>query len=434
VRSIYTADGENLYRPVGLGAADNGDFVITLRDSQKVVLFDSQGDWVRTWGERGLAPGNMIAPVGAAWDRATNHIYVTDRSRLRLITYSPEGRLLFEIPILNPLTPAVSPDGVLVTTFGPLVQMSPQGETLTELGVRGLAEGEFDYPRGAVSLGGKDFAIADTNNARVQRITMSGEVTPTVKWVDGEPPQRQDDPNTRYGVPSSVAVDDEGLLYVLDGFRHAIVVLDAETGEEVTSYSDLDGERDGRFNLPTAIAYLGGDTFAITDTYNDRVQIVRILLPEENNIIARSPWILWLLLLLLIPPLFLIFGRKRFYATAEAMERARRDERLRLVAAVGRKVHVNPEVAQALADAVEVDVAIAPYLIAVGETGDPSSANERLLAALPTLLQRLVLPRVRIVAASAEEGEALRGRGRKLILLDELAAEYQLEGEGTKGS
>jgi DNA-binding beta-propeller fold protein YncE len=427
VRSIYTANGENLYRPVGIGADANGDFAVTLRDSQRVILFDRRGGWIRSWGKRGLAAGELLAPVGVAYDRASDHVYVADRSRLRLIAYSSQGTYLWELPLLNPLTPVVGPDGVLVTTFGPLVTVSTEGEVLEEIGSRGPDPGQFDYPRGGAFLGATQVVVADTNNLRVQRVQLDGAATATVEWVKGEPPTKQDDPGTEFGLPSSLALDDQNRVYVLDGFRHAIVVLHPDTGEELYKFEDLDGDADGSFNLPTAIAYLGGDSFAITDTYNDRVQIIRIIMPEDDTIVRRYPWILWLIPLLSLIPLFLL-GRKRWYATVAALDAARDAGQLRLVVAVARQLAVTPDLKRAYAMVEEEDVSIGPYLTPVGEDGTPETGNERLLETLPTGIRALFGRRVRVVCASEAECDEFAGRRRKAVLLDDLVAEFRLKG------
>ncbi len=426
VRSIYVANGENLRRPVGLAAADDGDFYVTLRDTQRIVEFDRGGDWVRTWGERGLEQGQMLVPIGVAVDRAADHVYVADRSRLRVLCFTTQGEFLWEIPVLNPLAPVVMPDGVAVLTFGPVVLLSDQGELQGEVGTRGLESGQFDYPRSAVPAQGGELIVADSNNNRVQRVALEGETTATVRWVDGKPGRFQDDPKVEYGLPTGVALDDRGRVFVLDGFKHAIRVLDADTGRLIHTFEELQGKSDGRFNLPTSIAYLGGETFAITDTYNDRVQIVRLLLPEEDNVLRRNPWLWWLVPLAMLAILPFVLGRKRWFATDEALKRAMDEGQLRLLAAVSRKLHVLPEVYERFADVTEEGVALAEYLAAVGEKGseDPIGALSR--AMRPQGLERVLLPRVVLVVADDDDAEAYREAPGKRVTLEQLQAEYRI--------
>jgi len=430
IRTIYTADGENLLKPVGIGADDNGGFFITLRDVQRVLEFDSNGDFVRKWGERGLEGGQMMVPLGVAVDRLAGNVYVTDRSRLRLIAYDLEGTYRWEVTVLNPLTPVVTADGVAVLTFGPIPVFDPEGQLLREVGSRGHDSGQFDYPRAAALLENGDLAVADTNNARIQRVNMSGEVTAAAVWVNGEPPRFQDDPETSFGVPAGIALDDKGRLFVIDGFRHQIKVLDQETGDVLHVFDDLQGEADGQFYLPTGIAFLGDSTFAVTDTFNDRVQIIRLLLPGENNVVARSPWLLWLLLLPLLALLFL-FGRRRDYVTSEALERAAGDSQLRLLAGVYKKLHVLPEVHERFAGVREGDVAIGEYLQPVDAPSAESDLERALAqAATPVGLARLLLPRRLFVVADSAQAERIKAVGHgRVVCYDEVVERYALRGD-----
>lgn len=137
VKSIETYGEFRLTTPVGIGAGSDGGFYVTLRDQATVVQFDREGDYVRHWGERGLEQGQMMVPLGVAVDRAGDRVYVTDRSRLRLLCYDLEGTYRWEVPVLNPLTPSVTDEGVAVTTFGPLVLFNAEGGVLGEYGSRG---------------------------------------------------------------------------------------------------------------------------------------------------------------------------------------------------------------------------------------------------------------------------------------------------------
>lgn len=431
VKTIYTGDGENLRRPVGIAADSRGNFFVTLRDVQRVMEFDRSGKWVRSWGERGVEQGQLVAPTGVAVDRTADHVYIVDRARLRLIAYSGDGKFLWEVPVLNPVSVATRPGGVVVGTFGPLAVMNAQGELDREVGSRGPEPGQFDYPRGVVAVEGDQVIVADTNNARMQRVALSGEATAKVEWIDGAPPKVQDDPDTRYGVPSGVATDERGNAYVLDGFRHKIVVLGAKDGSEVHVFDNIEGEADGKFRLPTGIAYLGGDTFAITDTYHDRVQIVRLLLPARDNVVNRNPWLWWIALALLVFALATLVGRKRWYATSGALEAARDRRQLRLVVAVARKLGVLPAALAAMDGLEEEGVVIGDYLFAVDspESG-PGDSRAITAAARPTGWRRLLMPRVRIVVADQAEAAEVRAAGGKHpVTLDELAANFSI-GDG----
>ena len=430
VRVIDAFGETRLLTPVGIGAGSDGGFFVTLRDMAHVVEFDRQGDFIRSWGDRGLEAGQLMVPLGIAVDRPGGRVYVTDRSRLRLICYDLQGNYRWEIPVLNPLTPAVTDEGVAITTFGPLALFSAEGVLRGEFGSRGEFPGQFDYPRGIAVIDAGSAIIADSNNARVQRVQFSGIATATVDWVYGRPPRDQDDTTTIFGLPASVTIDDRGRAWVLDGFRAEVIVLDSATGEEIHRFVFPTGSSVGQLALASGIAYLGDSTFAITDTGNDRVQLFRLLLPAENTIIARSPHLLWLLLLPLLLLLLLCF-RRRFFVTAEVLERAASEKRLRLLAAVAKKMYVLPAVYEGYKHVAEEDVEIGRYLVAAdipdADEAELSDAEELLArAAERPLLHKLLLARWRVVCADEAQCARFADLGRRTRPYDDLVSEYEL--------
>lgn len=441
VRTIrYYGAGERLLKPVGIGADDDGGFFVTLRDVGRVIEFDRDGDEVRSWGVHGTQPGELLSPTGVAVDRAAGHVYVTDRGRLRLLTYAPDGNLLWEVPLLGAVAPAVTPDGILVSTHGPIAQFDVDGRLQSETGVRGEVPGAFDFPRSLVAVSVDEVYVADTNNNRVQRVALNGEVTATVSWAAGLPTRRQDDATTLFGLPSGITLDASSRLVVLDSFRQEIVVMDKDTGEILHTFTDLEGDVDGTFRLPTAIVHLHDDYFAVTDTFNDRVQIIRLLTPDELTVVSRYPWARWLpALLVLLLPLFI--GRKRVLVTSGALERARSDENLRLLVGVHRRLRVLPEVAERFADVTEVDLRLGDFLDPYGAEdtsaggdrspdasgGSPGDEESRLAQAVKDDRRaRLLLTRFRVLADDGDQLRRLDDVGLKGIGYDSLVEEYRL--------
>jgi hypothetical protein len=396
---------------------------------------------VRDFGERGLESGKLMIPLGTAVDDLAGQVYVVDRSRFRLICFTPTGEYLWEVPVLNPLDVSVGASGdVFVFTFGPVVQFSPQGELIREVGTRGFAEGQFDFPRASVAVGDDTLIVADSNNARLQRVQIAGELTATAEWVLGEPPRVQDDPTTRFGVPSGVATDERGRIIVVDGFRHILEMIDPETRETLTDFGgEREGSAAGLFSLPTQITRMYGDTYAIADTFNDRIQIVRLIAPADRNVFTLYPWLKWLGLLPLLL-LALLFGRKRVFVTEESFARAVTEGRARLLIGAFRKLHVLAPVAEAYADLVESEIRLGDYLVVVEPDmradGDASGDAEQVLAdaARPTTLQRVLLSRHRVVCVGQEQCERFEQHGRKTVSYDELIEEYVLAGDSERTS
>jgi len=431
VRSIYTYAGtENVVRPVGIGADAEGGFFVTLIDSARIVEFDRSGEYVQHWGERGTDPGNLLSPTGVDVDRLSGHVYVIDRARLRLIAYGDDGTFLWEVPVLNPVSISVDPDGrVVVTTFGPIARFTSEGEYLGQAGSRGQDPGQFDYARQAAPDRGDIAYVADSNNSRIQKVQLAGEPTATVHWVVGEKPVDAEDSTTRFGLPTGITLAQDGRPVVLDSFRHTIEMLDADSGESI---SDFGGERrgvqDGLLNFPTNIVHISGDTYALTDTGNDRVQLVRLLAPDDRQPWKLWPWLRWLALLpLLLLPLF--FGRKRRFVTDETLRMAAEDGNARLLLAATKEPYVLPDTAERYGDVVESDVRVGDHVrVLDSPVGDAATAEERLLqAAQRTLAQRILLRRHIVACIDADQCARAEDAGLRAVPYSELLEEYALE-------
>ena len=76
--------------------------------NSRVAKFDKNGDWVKSWGERGTGPGQFNTPHSIATD-AKGNIYVADRGNRRIQVFDPDGNLQREIKIDVPMPPDAKP-------------------------------------------------------------------------------------------------------------------------------------------------------------------------------------------------------------------------------------------------------------------------------------------------------------------------------------
>ena len=76
--------------------------------NSRVAKFNSQGEWVMSWGERGTGPGQFNLPHAIAIDRA-NQIYIGDRSNRRIQVFDQDGRFLRMFTIDVPIPPGTKP-------------------------------------------------------------------------------------------------------------------------------------------------------------------------------------------------------------------------------------------------------------------------------------------------------------------------------------
>jgi len=105
-------------------------------------------------------------------------------------------------------------------------------------------------------------------------------VVPTSKTATGGPTgtdaHAAESTSSPVDLPQDVELDSSGQLYALDAFDFSIMRLDNATGRILGKWG-TPGEKDGQFMYPTGLAYdAARDWFAVADTANNRVQIVRI--------------------------------------------------------------------------------------------------------------------------------------------------------------
>jgi hypothetical protein len=76
--------------------------------NSRVAKIDGNGNWLKSWGDRGSKPGEFNTPHSIAAD-ATGNIYVADRGNRRIQVFDGDGALVRQIRIDVPYDPAARP-------------------------------------------------------------------------------------------------------------------------------------------------------------------------------------------------------------------------------------------------------------------------------------------------------------------------------------
>src|SRR6202030_1976630 len=72
--------------------------------NSRVAKYDKNGDWVKSWGEKGTATGQFRLPHAIVADR-NNNLYVGDRSNRRIQVFDTDGKFLRMFTIDVPPVP-----------------------------------------------------------------------------------------------------------------------------------------------------------------------------------------------------------------------------------------------------------------------------------------------------------------------------------------
>ena len=76
--------------------------------NSRVAKVDKDGNWVKSWGDRGKEPGQFNTPHSIAAD-AKGNVYVADRGNHRIQVFDGDGKFLRQFTIDVPVPPDAKP-------------------------------------------------------------------------------------------------------------------------------------------------------------------------------------------------------------------------------------------------------------------------------------------------------------------------------------
>jgi DNA-binding beta-propeller fold protein YncE len=173
--------------------------------NSRVAKYDKNGDWVKSWGDRGTEPGQFNLPHSIAAD-ARGNIYVADRENSRIQVFDHDGNFLkmikIDIPappdarvwMGNAFTPQNPPAGsrrpgspwAICITPGPGTQylysadsypgrvyrLTLDGKVLGMLGTTGRQIKQFGWIHEMACPSENELYVAEILNWRVQKLTL----------------------------------------------------------------------------------------------------------------------------------------------------------------------------------------------------------------------------------------------------------------------
>lgn len=216
-----------LDKPINLATDNQGNLYVADTKRKLVVAFDSQQNFLRTYGQ-----GLDMKPVDIAAD--DRHVYVLDFSRSQILVFKKSSGKLVESlgqgsdnPQNNlalPTNMTLDHRGVFyVTNFGngKVVQLDRDGNVLSSVGQFGQGFAQFGRPRGIdTDVEGRMY-VADAQHHNVQLFNEDGRLL----MFFGDPTGNAGTLN----LPAGIAVTDQNLDYyqtlAAPGFELEQVVL-----------------------------------------------------------------------------------------------------------------------------------------------------------------------------------------------------------------
>jgi sugar lactone lactonase YvrE len=174
--------------------------------NSRVAKYDKDGNFLKSWGEKGTGPGQFNTPHNIGVDRNDN-IYVADRGNARIQVFDTEGTFKREIKIKIPAPPgarnvlgnttnpaggtqsAGAPWTICITNGatqylytndafpGRIYKLTLDGTVVGMLGKGGRQLGQFNWVHGMACPSENVLYVADLNNWRVQKLMLHPEKT-----------------------------------------------------------------------------------------------------------------------------------------------------------------------------------------------------------------------------------------------------------------
>jgi len=144
------------------------------KGESRVLKFDAEGNFLKTWGGEGSATGQFNQPHSVVTD-AKGLLYVADRSNQRIQVFDPEGNFLRESR--HPGTPCglvLMRDGRHIMMAhghaGKIMKLDLKGNVLGITGGQGKGPGQYGEAHFLALDRQEDIYVADTLNWRVQKL------------------------------------------------------------------------------------------------------------------------------------------------------------------------------------------------------------------------------------------------------------------------
>ena len=171
--------------PRSVSCTIRSDIVVADSENNRVQVFSKTGEFLRQFGTRGAAPGELDNPCGLTVDLRTNDIVVADHNNHRVQVFDESGRPLLcfgskgseDGQLLFPRGVVVDLQGNYIVTdrHNHRVQVfGPTGAFVRKFGLEGYGDGELQAPVGVGILSTTDIVVSENRNNRLQVFDREG--------------------------------------------------------------------------------------------------------------------------------------------------------------------------------------------------------------------------------------------------------------------
>jgi sugar lactone lactonase YvrE len=164
---------QSFYQPTDIGWSKDGtSFIADGYGNSRIVKYSKDGNYIKSWGERGNKPGEFNTPHSLVVDN-NDLIYVADRANDRIQVFDTEGTLKGVWKLPGPPWALCLTDGpsqvMFVGSVGRVYKMDLSGKILGAFGRPGRMPGTIDSVHQIACPDEKALYIAHTFAARFDK-------------------------------------------------------------------------------------------------------------------------------------------------------------------------------------------------------------------------------------------------------------------------
>ncbi len=263
------ADGRAL--PTDVAVAEDGRAYVVEGGLQRVAAYDAGGRRIGTFGTAGNEDQGLKDPVGIGIG-PDGAVYVADRGNSRLVVFSSAGKFQSALPLQSdggpvaPVDVAVGRNGLLYVTCSDhrVRIMDKAGGTRASWGGPGSEDGSFSYPATVAIDEDGNVYVVDVLNARVQKFDADGGFLRAFGKLGATP-------GSLYR-PKGIAVGRDQ-VFVSDSYLGVVQVFDRDG-----RFRQVLGEAGGvrRWTTPVGLALDGRGRLLVTEMLPGSVSLTEV--------------------------------------------------------------------------------------------------------------------------------------------------------------
>lgn len=273
------SDGQ-FSEPTGIAIAPDGNIYVVDSENNRVQIFNSGGQFIKTFGTKGKGNGQFRTPFGIAIG-ADSRLFITDSKNGRIQVFDKDGGILYSFgrdgssdsELSYPMGIALDDqERVFVADSGNsrIAVFTIDGLFLNNIGTKGNGADQLYEPTAvATSIDGRVW-ITDTGNNRVQLFDTKGKYLASIGSQGSE--------RNSFLKPTGVAIDPSGKVIVVDSGNSRLHVLNSK-GVFLGLFGSKGNGR-AQFREPQSV-FSTSSLCYIADTGNHRIQVFNLGKEED---------------------------------------------------------------------------------------------------------------------------------------------------------